>query len=257
LEIGVEWLYYYWWQWKAYRTAKKLHAEIGFDLAHHVTFASWRAPSFLCLLPVPLIWGPLGGGETTPWSLRSELSRKGRIFEAARDVCQGVSRWDPFVRMTMRRAALIITVNRDTMNILSPAGKKKARTITTIGMSPNEKTEPVTADKKEGELVILFVARLDPHKGCGLAIQAFRQLVKSHANARLVIIGNGPERVRLEAQAGDEARARAHSFFGQTAAPTGIGLDARGGPSFFSELAGFRRLGSFGSDGREQTGGLS
>jgi hypothetical protein len=59
---GLDWIYYYWWQWKAYRAARQLHAQVGFDLAHHVTFVSWRAPSFISLLPIPFVWGPVGGG---------------------------------------------------------------------------------------------------------------------------------------------------------------------------------------------------
>src|SRR5690606_15992433 len=63
---AVEQLHYYLWQLGAVRTVRRLHAEVGFDLAHHVTLAKYWAPSALSWLPVPLVWGPVGGGESAP-----------------------------------------------------------------------------------------------------------------------------------------------------------------------------------------------
>src|SRR5512141_2006914 len=50
--------YYYMWQIGAYRLARRLHAQVHFDLVHHVTFVNYWLPSFMALLPVPFIWGP-------------------------------------------------------------------------------------------------------------------------------------------------------------------------------------------------------
>jgi hypothetical protein len=58
---GVE-IYYYLWQIAAYVYARRLHSVVGFDLAHHYTFGRYWSPSFLSLLPIPFIWGPVGGG---------------------------------------------------------------------------------------------------------------------------------------------------------------------------------------------------
>ncbi|MCZ6744779.1 MAG: glycosyltransferase family 1 protein, partial [Alphaproteobacteria bacterium] len=60
-------LYYRLWQWGAYRLAKKLHRQHGFDRAHHVTFVSLRHPTFLRRLGVPFVFGPVAGGERVPW----------------------------------------------------------------------------------------------------------------------------------------------------------------------------------------------
>ncbi|MGA8406839.1 MAG: hypothetical protein WB680_06635, partial [Candidatus Acidiferrales bacterium] len=46
-------LYYSLWQILAYRKARKLHRDVGFDLAHHVTFVNYWLPTFLPLLPIP------------------------------------------------------------------------------------------------------------------------------------------------------------------------------------------------------------
>jgi glycosyltransferase involved in cell wall biosynthesis len=51
------------------------------------------------------------------------------------------------------------------------------------------------------EFTIGFVGRLVPEKGVDLLIRAFAQLVKMRAGARLLLVGGGPERDRLEALA--------------------------------------------------------
>jgi glycosyltransferase involved in cell wall biosynthesis len=219
LEIGVEWLYYYWWQWVAYRAAKKLHAQIGFDLAHHVTFASWRVPSFLCLLPIPLIWGPLGGGGAPPRSLRAELGWKGRLMETTRDLFQFLSRYDPLVRMTMRRAALVLTVNNDTAETIIASCRHKVKTMTAIGISATEKVEPVAREKAAAGLTVLFVALLRPIKGGTLALKAFQRFASGRPDTTLVVIGDGTELTRLRifaAQSGVEKRVR---FLGRLPRP--------------------------------------
>ena len=50
-------LYYSLWQILAYRKARRLHHDVGFDLAHHVTFVNYWLPIFLPLLPIPFVWG--------------------------------------------------------------------------------------------------------------------------------------------------------------------------------------------------------
>ncbi len=194
---GLDWLYYYWWQWKAYRVARALHAEVGFDLAHHVTFVSWRAPSFLCLLPVPFVWGPVGGGGNPPRELWSELGWRGGLFERVRAWLQRVPRWDPTVRLTMRRAALILAANRETADLIPASYQPKVSTMLGIGMSTTEipGTSPAS-DPKRG-FVVLFVAVLQPIKGGTLATKAFQRLARSRPDATLVVLGEGPERFRL------------------------------------------------------------
>jgi len=195
---GLDWLYYYWWQWNAYRLARRLHAQIGFDLAHHVTFVSWRAPSFICLLPVPSIWGPVGGGGTPPRSLARELGWKGRLSEAFRALCQLLPRYDPTVRLTMSRAGLILANIQETADLIPKRYRSKIRLMFGIGISDAETKPAEAVPRTGGSFTVLFAAQLRGIKGGTLALNAFAALTREHPDSRLIILGEGSERHRLE-----------------------------------------------------------
>ncbi len=200
---GLHWLYYYWWQWKAYRVARRLHARVGFDLAHHVTFVSWRAPSFISMLPIPFIWGPIGGGGTPPRSLAGELGWRGRLSEGFRALCQHLPRFDPTVRLTMRRAALILANIQQTADLIPKCYQDKVRLMFGIGVPATELRLVEMASKNGMTFVVLFVAQLRPIKGGSLAIRAFAELARQCPDCKLLILGEGDERHRLEALAGE------------------------------------------------------
>jgi glycosyltransferase involved in cell wall biosynthesis len=72
------------------------------------------------------------------------------------------------------------------------------------------------AKKAEGEVLIGTVATLRPEKSLDLLIRAFAQVP---GKARLMIVGDGPERARLESAARDAGVAERVTFFGHTREP--------------------------------------
>ncbi len=69
------------WQRAALIAARELQHKIGFDVIHHLTWGGVRAPTFLGALGAPLIIGPIGGGETSPRSLRDGFNFKAKILK--------------------------------------------------------------------------------------------------------------------------------------------------------------------------------
>src|SRR5947207_1788204 len=128
-------IYYYFWQFFAYRKARSLHRRIGFNLVHHVTFCMYWLPSFMALLPPPFIWGPVGGGESTPKSFRPAFGLRGRIYEFFRDIAQWIGGMDPSVRMTARRATLALATTAETAARLASLGSKHVHVLSQIGIS--------------------------------------------------------------------------------------------------------------------------
>jgi len=61
---------------------------------------------------------------------------------------------------------------------------------------------------------IIFVGRLDAVKGVPLLLDAFAAIRPDHPDARLMIVGDGPDRATLEAQARDTGASEAATFLG-------------------------------------------
>ncbi len=54
------------WQRAAYRAALDLHRDRPFDLAHQLNITGYREPGYLWKLPIPFVWGPVGGAADIP-----------------------------------------------------------------------------------------------------------------------------------------------------------------------------------------------
>jgi len=74
------------WQWDAYRLALNLSRQVRFDLAHQLTYVAYRFPGHLWRLPMPFVWGPIGGMENTPWRFLPMLGPRGCIYYAGRNI---------------------------------------------------------------------------------------------------------------------------------------------------------------------------
>jgi glycosyltransferase involved in cell wall biosynthesis len=108
----------YSWHGKLLEPARQLHQQIQFDLAHHVTYSTWRVASPLWQLGIPLIWGPLGGGELFPWRFARILSKGTLFFEVARAVSGILLKRNSNIQKCAVNAAACITGNRETYNLL-------------------------------------------------------------------------------------------------------------------------------------------
>ncbi|MFO5491390.1 MAG: glycosyltransferase family 1 protein, partial [Cuspidothrix sp.] len=122
--FGLMQLHYYLWQIQAYLVARRLHQQISFDLSHHVTFVKYSRPSFLAFLPIPLVWGPVGGGEFAPKAFWKDFSLKNKIHELVRLIACWIFQFDPFVRFTARRSAVVKATTEDTAARVGSIGAK-------------------------------------------------------------------------------------------------------------------------------------
>jgi hypothetical protein len=131
-------LYYCIWQFLTYLVARRLHQEIGFDLVHHVTFVNYWMPTFLALLPVRFVWGPVGGGESAPRGFWSSFSVRGKMYETLRDISRKIGELNPIVRLTARRAALVFSTTRETEKRLRSLGCREVEVYSQVGLSTEE-----------------------------------------------------------------------------------------------------------------------
>jgi glycosyltransferase involved in cell wall biosynthesis len=186
------------WQREALRVARMLHREHPFDLVHHLTWGGVRAPTFLGTLGVPLVIGPVGGGETSPASLRDRFPLRGRVLEGVRDLSNATIELNPIVRQGLRKAAVIFARTTDTKNLLSPQLRAKTYIQMELGVAPAQIGTPRPVRQTPRKL--LYAGRLLYWKGVHIAIEALGRLTTHIPDARLTIVGNGPEEARLKSE---------------------------------------------------------
>lgn len=117
--------------------SRRLCRRIRFDLAYHVTFGRFWSPSLFALLPVPFVWGGVGGGEVVSRAMRPCLEWKDRLMEWIKEMVFGLYRFDPFVQLTaLVRLALILANHPPT-----------ARRLAALSRSPVEYMETAVVDK--------------------------------------------------------------------------------------------------------------
>jgi glycosyltransferase involved in cell wall biosynthesis len=199
---GGIYLYYLLWQIGALRTAKKLHAKERFDCVQHITFVSFRQPSFMGELGIPFIFGPVGGGETMPEQLRRSLPFHGRVAEMVRAAGNYFARMDPLMHRTWSLAQTIVCATEETKLAIPVRFREKCVVQRAIGIEIPEKASSLEARKRSEMHPIkhqfLFVGRLLYWKGLHLALRALALVKREVPDLTLRIIGESRERGWLE-----------------------------------------------------------
>jgi glycosyltransferase involved in cell wall biosynthesis len=208
-------VYYHFWQHKLLRVAARLHRQVGFDLAHHVTFGRYWSPCGVRNLSVPFVWGPVGAAESVPPSFLSELPLQERTFELIRDKVRALSTKGRALRDTARAATIGIGVTQESCEALAKLGVRRVEQLPQAAL-PDEDLDFFARfpPPPDGPFRAICMGRLLHWKGFHLAIRAFGAFARNNPEAELWIINEGPFQRELEktaAQAGVASRVR---FFG-------------------------------------------
>ncbi len=194
-------IYYYLWQIEAWRTARRLHRREHFDLAQHLTFGNYWMPSFIgAFLPVPFIWGPIGGGQKVPRTFFGDYSLKEKLAEWGRDGAQWAGRHLLFSRwMCMRRAKVILVCNCETKAMFPERYWGKIRYFPVNGISPDELAPRARAPlSRTSSVRILTAGRLIRLKAFDLILKAMALVQEEDSRVRLELVGQGPEETNLK-----------------------------------------------------------
>lgn len=192
LHSTTTWLLLYaMWQFGLVGFARRLHHDRHFDLAIHITYGVFRHPSFLGLLGIPFIFGPIGGGEDAPMNLKRAIRGKERVKEATRTFLNKIALFDPFLWLALSRSTVILTKTADTRKALPWPFRQRAIVYPEIGVDPIPGASPCRRGSNE-PLRVLFAGRLLGWKGAHLAIRALMAARSRGANAELTIVGRGP-----------------------------------------------------------------
>lgn len=195
-------LHYHSWQILAYFVARRLHAQLQFDLVHHLVLGTHWKPSFLSLLPIPFVWGPLGGGEVGPPSFVRRFPLKERLNELLRNVVRCVSEGDPFVRLTAQRSSLALAKTNQTATRLRALGAMNVEVMSEAGLSQQELSRlSQVPQRSELPFRVISMGRMLHWKGFEFSLQAFAALLERFPESEYWLVGDGPYRPRLSALA--------------------------------------------------------
>lgn len=188
--------YYLRWQRASRKRILELLSRESFDLVHHLTWGSFRLAAPLHGLPVPLVLGPLGGGERAPFALYRELPWKSKLKELARDALIFTGAIDPWVRRGWGDARLVMCRTPQTTAALPQRLRARSIVVHDIGTDDASASSAAVAAAdvavpQAGRLRCLFVGRLIAWKGPHLALRAIALLRERGVEATLTIVGGG------------------------------------------------------------------
>lgn len=114
-------------------------------------------------------------------------------FHAYADRAYTFSLLAPLVRSVWRRLSARIAVSEAAAMFVTSRFRQNGLRVIPNGVDTELFARAEPARLPEGRRV-LFVNRLEPRKGFGVMVQAFRRLATAHPDLVLVVAGDGPER---------------------------------------------------------------
>jgi glycosyltransferase involved in cell wall biosynthesis len=201
-----EFIVYLMWLRKAKRIARSLISEKRFDTALHATFSASWLPTPATNLGIPSVWGPVGGGVTTPRPLWGLLGFAGMLQELLDKLSVRLMALLPATRRSILRATERLLQNEESLALLPKAAQHRTRILNHAMLS----IIPSYPPEDDGRYA-LWVSPLESRKGPQLAIEA---IARTKGDMPLIMVGEGPQRRGLERLASDLGVADRVTFTG-------------------------------------------
>ena len=179
--IGM-YFHYIFWQWCAYKTAHRLDQTHRFDLVHHVTYGSIQLGSFMYKLYKPFVFGPVGGGQQAPKSLKRYFGSYWSREQMRTWVGTILQYTNPGFYKSVKLADQVIVTNMDTYALarrLRPVQPIERIWDAGLGASfipeipINHRPDTSIANPR---LKLLWIGRLLPRKALELTIHALSKV---------------------------------------------------------------------------------
>jgi glycosyltransferase involved in cell wall biosynthesis len=198
-------------EWHAWRQLRHRIFAGEFDVVLRLVPITAVLPSpfafFLRKGPIPFVIGPINGGLPFVQGFSQANNQKEWISRL-----RSVYRFLPFARSTYRNAAAIIAASSQTFAEFA-GYRDKLFFVPESGVSRSSCSDDKRSAEPGAKRELIFVGGLIPCKACDLALRAAAPLLRDHL-ARFSILGDGPERNRLEELAIYLGVENAVSFYG-------------------------------------------
>jgi glycosyltransferase involved in cell wall biosynthesis len=183
-------LYYLLWQCAAYVKAKKLTDKVKFDIAHHVTFVNDWTPSYLSLIDVPFIWGPIGSNKPIPKGFLPgfRFYFSDRVKHYIRLLIRQLM---PFYKKTIKRSKKIILISKSQLEIYPFEYILKDKFVFQQANAVDIENK-LFSERIKNNLTIFSAGTLIPIKGFHLSLRAIALLLERQNEIKFLIAGDGP-----------------------------------------------------------------
>ena len=193
-------LHYLVWRNKASSVAKKLHAKLQFDIAHHVTYGSLQQGTYLWKLKgVQFIFGPVSGGQKALPEFKEYFEGSWKT-EVIRNMISNFSiRYSTNLKNSVSRAKWILAANNETKEMVEEIEQAACGRIpgnVDVVLDNAVPAPMLNIEYKErvpgNKLKLLWVGRMLPRKGLKLIFHALSYLPKE-TPYELTIVGGGSQ----------------------------------------------------------------
>lgn len=192
-------LYYMLWQKTAVKIAKKWHDRIHFDVVHHVTFVSYTQHTYMYKLGIPLIFGPVSGGENIPCNIAIKMNKKEQLIEKVRELSQYTALLASSTKKTMDAAKCIFVATAETKARIPDKFQHKTVVFPAIGL---DSIHNYDMTKNNEKICIIMTGRLIYWKAFDIGLKAFLRIVEKYPNTELHILGEGNKKEELKKLSG-------------------------------------------------------
>lgn len=187
---------YEYFQRKLVEVVKGVTSKDKIDFCQHVTWASFIRKNYLYELGLPVILGPVGGGEMIPKQVDCTLSIKERMTEWLRYNAVKKVSTSKIHEKIFDTAVLILTTTNESKMMIPKKYHNKIIVEQAIGI---DKTDYKKKAKQSNEkFIVLMSGRMLYWKGFDIGIEAFKKFAEMCPDVELHIFGDGEKRKELE-----------------------------------------------------------
>ena len=188
---------YYWtyaaWQRKALALAKELETKEHFDLIHQLNMVGYRECGYLWQMRKPMVWGPMGNFNITPWRMLPVMGLYGVVFYTCRNI---INLWQMHfssrVRKAIEASSAIICAMEDDSKAIKKLYGKDSIVIPEVGLTNTTGIKENPTIKAEGEPLIICWSGLHiPRKALPLLLKALAK-INNMVKIELHVLGTGP-----------------------------------------------------------------
>lgn len=197
-EKGIR-LHYILWLFKVKMFLQELlkqHSQRSDILIHHVSWGSVHFPPPFWNFKIPIIWGPVGGGQVAPKSFKKYFGSKWRK-EVLRSLSVKMLPYNPLWRLAVKSYSLILATNHETRLLIEKSGRQNVHLFLDCGIPQKFGLPfpPAPKAKHKNKIIFLWAGRFEPIKALPIALEAISRVKGSF---HLLIAGDGELRKEYE-----------------------------------------------------------